>query len=89
MGASAAQLAKRALVSLIRALAVQYHVLISLSRESSDGEVTKAFRKVALKAHPDKGGREEDFKKLNAARDFWDECKSGKKADGKEQAREE
>ena len=74
------QLAKRALVSLLKALAVQYQVLLTLNRESSDTDVSKAFKKIALKAHPDKGGREEDFKKLNAAREFWDDCKSGETA---------
>ena len=30
-------------------------------------KIKSAYRKRALRAHPDKGGTEEEFKKLNAA----------------------
>ena len=76
MVASAVQLAKRALVSLIKAMAVQYHVIVMLNRDSPDAEVRRAFKKVALKAHPDKGGSTEDFRKLNEARESWEDCKA-------------
>ena len=68
--------AKRALVSLIKAMAVQYHVIVMLNRDSPDAEVTRAFKKVALKAHPDKGGSTEDFRKLNEARESWEDCRA-------------
>ena len=32
-----------------------------------DAELKKAFRKAALKAHPDKGGSDEEFRKVKAA----------------------
>ena len=85
MVASAVQLAKRALVSLIKAMAVQYHVIVMLNRDSPNAEVTRAFKKVALKAYPDKGGSTEDFRKLNEARESWEDCKAGKRASAPQQ----
>ena len=46
MVASAVQLAKRALVSLLLTLAQQYSVQIQLKREDDDNLVEAAFRKV-------------------------------------------
>ena len=69
---SLVQAAKRALVTLLFAFAHQYEVKLVISRESSDSDVVKAFRKVALKAHPDKGGRHGDAAKLNATREAWE-----------------
>ena len=65
MGASAVQLAKRALVTLIKAFAIQYQIVVSVSREATDKEVTSAFKKVALKAHPDKGGSADDSRQTH------------------------
>ena len=50
------QLAKRALVTLLLALGRQYHIALAINRDSSDNLVLAAFKKVARKAHPDKGG---------------------------------
>ena len=55
MPASKLLLAKRALVSLLLRLASAYTVVISINRDSTDVAVTGAFRKVKIKAHPDKG----------------------------------
>ena len=41
------------------------------ARESSDQEVKAAYRKLSKKAHPDKGGREADQKRLNGAYEKW------------------
>ena len=41
---------------------------LRLSRDSPDKVVMDSFKKVAKKAHPDKGGSTEDAQKLNAAR---------------------
>ncbi len=49
-------IAKRELVKLLRELAAKYRVSFSLTRESSNKDVTQAFKKVSLKVHPDKGG---------------------------------
>lgn len=67
------QLAKRAFVVVIRALAAVYAVAVSVTRDSTDQDVEKAFRKVAVRVHPDKGGSTSDSQKLHAARDAWRE----------------
>ena len=58
-------------MTLLLALARQYELVLVISRESSDQDVVKAFRQVALKAHPDKGGRPGDASKLNSTREAW------------------
>ena len=57
-------IAKRELVKLLRELAAKYRVSFSLTRESSNKDVTQAFKKVSLKAHPDKGGDVADLNKI-------------------------
>eukprot|EP00397_Hematodinium_sp_SG-2012_P039687 GEMP01043366.1.p1 GENE.GEMP01043366.1~~GEMP01043366.1.p1 ORF type:complete len:379 (+),score=76.66 GEMP01043366.1:103-1239(+) len=47
-------------------LADLYEVL-GVHRESSVDDIKKAYRRAALKHHPDKGGDEEMFKEVNAA----------------------
>jgi hypothetical protein len=66
-----AQAAKRALVVLLRALAVTYGITLDVTRDSPAADVNRAFRKVSGKAHPDKGGATEDAQRLNMARDTW------------------
>ena len=46
---SAIDLAKRALVSLLRTLAATYRVALTLQRDAPDGEVSRAYRRVSLK----------------------------------------
>ena len=75
MPVSVIQAAKRALVTLLVAFARHYQVTLTISRESGDADVVKAFKKVVLKAHPDKGGRAGDASKLNDARDVWETAK--------------
>ena len=71
MGVSPLQAAKRALVVLLRFLAATNNIPVEVTRDSPDTDVTKAFKKVAAKVHPDKGGATEDSQRLNAARDAW------------------
>ena len=71
---SPTDLAKRDLVKVLRELAVKYGVALSLTRESANKEVEKAFRKVSFKAHPDKGGLLADFQRLSATNDKWQMC---------------
>ena len=56
MAASAVLLAKRALVSVLLALAATYELVLTVTRDSADADIVKAFRRVAVKVHPDKGG---------------------------------
>ena len=71
MPSSTVLLAKRALVSLLLRLAVAYHVLVAVNRDSSDPIVTVAYKKVILKVHPDKGGSTKDFQALQNAKETW------------------
>ena len=77
-GLSLAQRAKRALVTLLLALAQAYGLEVSVSRESADADIQKAFRKVARRVHPDKGGSAADTQRLNAARDAWSAAQRGR-----------
>ena len=70
MVASAVQLAKRALVSLLLTLAQQYSVQIQLKREDDDNLET-AFRKVVKKTHPDKGEKLADQQSLQTTCERW------------------
>jgi len=42
---------------------------LGISKESSQDEIKKAYRKLAMKHHPDKGGDPETFKKISHAYD--------------------
>lgn len=35
--------------------------------DTLQGEITKSYKKLSLQNHPDKGGNEDDFKKINKA----------------------
>lgn len=44
-----------------------YYEVLGISKSASPDEVKKAFRKLAVKHHPDKGGDEAKFKEINEA----------------------
>ena len=46
---------------------VDYYDILGVSRDATKEEIKKAFRKLAHKHHPDKGGDEEKFKAINQA----------------------
>lgn len=41
--------------------------VLGISHSSSEVEIKKAYKKLAMETHPDKGGDEEHFKEINAA----------------------
>ena len=41
--------------------------ILQVSKDASETEIKKAYRKLAIKHHPDKGGDEETFKKISEA----------------------
>jgi DnaJ homolog subfamily A member 2 len=45
----------------------EYYNDLGVSKTSSQNEIKKAYRKLALKYHPDKGGDQEKFKKITNA----------------------
>lgn len=81
MVASAVQLAKIALVSLLLALAQQYAVQIQLKREDDDSLVEAAFRKVVKRTHPDKGGKLADQQRLQSTRERWRALRAARPTD--------
>ena len=44
-----------------------YYEILGITRSASQDEIKKAFRKLAHKHHPDKGGSESKFKEINEA----------------------
>ena len=78
MATSPALQKRRALVELILTLAALYRAVVIVNRDSCDSDVNKAVKKLLLKVHPDKGGSENDTKKLNAAKEKWDKAKKSK-----------
>ena len=81
--ASKTQLARRAFVQVLLALAISYGLVLGITRDSPDEALKAAFRKVIKKAHPDKGGRTDDAKKLHTAKDTWEKAKTSRGAAGR------
>ena len=46
---------------------MNYYKLLSINENASNKEIKKAYRKLAIKYHPDKGGDEEQFKLISEA----------------------
>ena len=72
-----AQLAKRAFVNFLLALAAAYGLILNVTRDSADADLVSAFKRVVRKAHPDKGGSVADTQRLHAARDAWKDAQTG------------
>ena len=43
---------------------MDYYKLLNVSKEASDSEIKKSYRKLAKENHPDKGGDPEKFKQI-------------------------
>lgn len=46
---------------------MDYYQVLGVEKKATSDEIKKAFRKLSLTHHPDKGGNEEQFKKINEA----------------------
>ena len=44
-----------------------YYEVLGVSKNADEAEIKKAYRKLAMKEHPDKGGDPEKFKKISEA----------------------
>lgn len=49
--------------------------ILDVDRSSTEDEIKKAYRKMAIKLHPDRGGSQEDFIRLQEA---WEDYKNNK-----------
>jgi len=47
-----------------------YYGILGVSKSASQDEIKKAFRKLAMKYHPDRGGDQAKFKEINEAHDI-------------------
>ena len=54
---------------------------LGIDKKASDSDIKKAFRKLALKKHPDKGGDPEEFKKIQAAYEVLSDSEKREKYD--------
>jgi len=54
---------------------------LGVDKKASDSDIKKAFRKLALKKHPDKGGDPEEFKKIQAAYEVLSDSEKREKYD--------
>ena len=48
---------------------MDYYSTLGLKRGASPDEIKKAYRSLAMKHHPDRGGDEKKFKEISAAYD--------------------
>ena len=74
MPASLVEQAKRALVAALKSVARTYGVRVDLTGDSPDAAVRSAYRRVFLRAHPDKGGSVDDAQRLSGAKGAWEEA---------------
>ena len=72
MVCSALQLARRALVRILLALAAQFDLRLRITRDSTDKAILTAYRTVCKTVHPDKGGSKDEFQRLQQAKEAWD-----------------
>lgn len=46
---------------------MDYYSILGISKNASESDIRKAYKKQSMKHHPDRGGDEEEFKKVNEA----------------------
>ena len=46
---------------------MDYYSILGIPKNASDTDIKKAFKKKSMEHHPDRGGNEEEFKKINEA----------------------
>ena len=75
MRVSKVGVATRAFVAVLLSLARAYQLSVQVNRDSSPDELLQAYKRVLLKAHPDKGGSNEHMQRLQAAKETWQQTK--------------
>ena len=74
--------ATRAFVGVLLAFARSYEVALTVNRDSGPDELLKAYRKLLLKTHPDKGGKKRDQQRLQEAKEQFEKTRGGTSAAG-------
>ena len=74
--------ATRAFVAVLLALARGYQLALHVNRDSDREQLLKAYKRVLLKVHPDKGGSKADTQKLTMAKETWDKAFKGSAPQG-------
>jgi len=46
---------------------MDYYSILGVAKNASEQDIRKAYKKMSMKHHPDRGGNEEQFKKINEA----------------------
>ena len=46
---------------------MDYYSILGVPKNASDQDIRKAYKKQSMQHHPDRGGNEEQFKKVNEA----------------------
>ena len=83
MASSLRMRAKRAFVSVLLATAARFGLVLAVNRDADERSLAAAYRRVAKKAHPDKGGSTQAFQKLQAAKEAWDAARQNSAAAGR------
>ena len=78
---------KRALITVMLALAAAYGILLACVRDSPDAEVRAAYRRLLLRVHPDKGGTTADQQRLQAAKEAWEAARKRPSRAGRPKAK--
>lgn len=60
---------------------MDYYSTLGLTRSASDADIKKAYRSLAMKHHPDRGGDEKKFKEISQAYDFLSDPEKKKMID--------
>ncbi len=58
-----------------------FYNVLDVPKNASTNDIKKAYRKLAVKHHPDKGGNEEEFKKISEAYDVLSDTERRKQYD--------
>ncbi len=58
-----------------------YYSILNVSKDSSSDDIKKSYRKLAMKFHPDKGGDENEFKKITEAYEVLSDPEKRKRYD--------
>ena len=82
MPLSLLQRAKRAFVSVLLKLALDYGVAADVNRDSDDKVILQSYWRVVKKVHPDKGGNKKKFQALQVAKEAWDTARQDARSAG-------